>query len=227
MIGVSFLLMLLPTMALSLSNQHTLNPDLNVGAVAYNIPAASGGSQLDSSAGLGEPLNVIISGYSSPEVLTLSGIELWARSINFSTECFGLHLGDPQTANLGDGRGWVNETVVMRYDYDNAIDGTCLESLTGGNHFRIWQQHSSSAFFFATSVEEWLGEHHTIAPNGYDLGRDQLVASATSGQTEYFMMKYTATVEYVSGLLQPGSEGINHGISIDGQVAVLTITRVT
>ena len=28
-----------------------------------------------------------------------------------STECFGLHIGNPQSANLGDGNGWVNQTV--------------------------------------------------------------------------------------------------------------------
>lgn len=26
-------------------------------------------------------------------------------------ECFGLHIGDPQTANLGDGQGSVDELV--------------------------------------------------------------------------------------------------------------------
>lgn len=53
-----------------------------------------------------------------------------------STECFGIHLGDPQSANLGDGNGWVNQTVELRSDYGDAGVGTCLESLIGGNHFR-------------------------------------------------------------------------------------------
>jgi len=39
------------------------------------------------------------------------------------------YIGGPQQANLGDGRGWVNQTAVIRFDYDNSFDGTCLESL--------------------------------------------------------------------------------------------------
>jgi hypothetical protein len=38
------------------------------------------------------------------------------------------------SADLGDGNGWVNQTIELRQDY--AIGGTCLESLIGGNHFR-------------------------------------------------------------------------------------------
>jgi len=190
----------------------------------YIPPADYGGSQLDSSAGLGEPLNVIISGLSSPEVLTTTGIIDWARSIGFSTECFGFHLGNPQTANLGDGRGWVNQTAVLRYDYDNAIAGSCLESLTGGNHFRFWNQVTTGAYFLAVSEEEWVGEQHNIVPNGYDIGRDSLVITAT-GNTKYQDNRYNTTSYYVSGLLHNGTNGINHNISIDGLVAILTITR--
>lgn len=40
----------------------------------------------------------------------------------------------------------------------------------GGNHFRFWQQTTTGAYFLATSHEEWLGEQHTIEPNGYDIG---------------------------------------------------------
>lgn len=53
-----------------------------------------------------------------------------------SEECFGIHLGDPQSANLGDGNGWVNQTVELREDYGSSGIGTCLESLIGGNHLR-------------------------------------------------------------------------------------------
>ena len=68
------------------------------------------------------------------DLYSQSAIEF--RSIGFSTECFGFHLGNPQTANLGDGRGWQNETAVLRWDYDNAMDGSCLESFTGMLHLR-------------------------------------------------------------------------------------------
>lgn len=94
---------------------------------------------------------VIVSALSSPEVLTKAGFIDWARyslkapyllaflinrtvharSIGFTNECLGFHIGNPQTANLGDGRGWVNESAVLRYDFNDAIVGTCLESLAG------------------------------------------------------------------------------------------------
>ena len=70
-----------------------------------------------------------------------------------SDECLDLHLGDPQTANLGDGNGWVNQTTELRMDYGNAGLGTCLESLIGGNHFRMFRQNgplaNSGALFLA------------------------------------------------------------------------------
>lgn len=53
-----------------------------------------------------------------------------------SEECLDLHIGNPMSANLGDGNGWVNQTVELRQDYGNPDLGTCFESLIGGNHFR-------------------------------------------------------------------------------------------
>ena len=70
--------------------------------------------------GLGEPLNIIVSGLSSPAVLTYDGFYNYAQAIglwvlchrvsqsyfkhpNSSEECLGFHLGGPQSANLGDG----------------------------------------------------------------------------------------------------------------------------
>jgi hypothetical protein len=58
------------------------------------------------------------------------------RALDSSEECFGIHLGGLMSANLGDGNGWVTQTIELRQDYDNAGIGTCIESLVGGNHFR-------------------------------------------------------------------------------------------
>lgn len=58
-----------------------------------------------------------------------------------------------------------------------------IGNLLGGNHFRIWQQQSSEAFFFATSVEEWLGEKHNIAPNGYELREQTELAQLVRDRT--------------------------------------------
>lgn len=62
-----------------------------------------------------------------------------------STECLGIHLGGPQAANLGDGNGAVNQTVELRQDFGNDEVGTCLESLIGGNHLRMFRQNGTQA----------------------------------------------------------------------------------
>jgi len=215
------------TLALSLIAQST--PSKRQGT-AYSDPLLNGGSMLDNAGdGLGEPLNVIISGLSDPNVLTDDGFLNWTRSVGISTECLDIHLGGPQSANLGDGNGWVNQTVEMRDDYGNAEFGTCLESLVGGNHLRMFRQNGTEAdtkaLFLAVSVEEDLEEGHTIAPNGYDEGRDDLVATAVAGSS-FNGVTYAATQETITGLLQPGSNGVNHNISIDGNVILLTINIV-
>ncbi|KAF9527283.1 hypothetical protein CPB83DRAFT_815609 [Crepidotus variabilis] len=195
--------------------------------VDFYDPRSRGGSLLDQSAGLGEPLNVIISGKSSPEVLTKDGFNDFAEAIGFSEECFGIHKGDPQLSDLGDGHGPLGEMEVLRENFGNPVFGTCFETLEGGNHLRVWQQNgpdaNSGALFLAVSQEEDLGESHTISPDGYNVGRDKFVAAAV-GTHRYLFTTYTTTAEKVPGLLNPGTDGINHGISQDGVVILLTVT---
>ncbi|EJD03385.1 uncharacterized protein FOMMEDRAFT_146952 [Fomitiporia mediterranea MF3/22] len=205
--------------------------DLCERAVAFFDPADGGGSMLDDAGdGLGEPLNVIISGLSSSDVLTDDGFLNFARSLGFSNECLDIHLGDPQSANLGDGNGSVNQTIELRMDFGNSEVGTCLESLTGGNHLRMFRQNgpaaNSGALFLAVSQEENVFEHHTISPDGYDKGRDSLVSTATAGQTSFDGVTYSSTSSDITGLLTAGTAGINHDIAIDGIVKLLTVTIV-
>ncbi|KAG1861600.1 hypothetical protein DFJ58DRAFT_725770 [Suillus subalutaceus] len=196
------------------------------GGVAYYNPTAGGGSMLiDAGDGYGEPMNVIISGLSSPHVLTLHGAIDFARAIGFSKECFGLHLGGYMSADLGDGNGWVNQTIELRQDY--AIGGTCLESLIGGNHFRIFVQNGtvadSGALFLAVSREEPITENHDVVPDGYDIGRwcqQRLAKHGLMGSNIIPLPKN------VTGLLAPGADGINHDIAQDGIVTLLTVTIV-
>lgn len=230
----------------------------------YYNPMDDGGSMLTQvqgtyPPGLGEPINVIISAYSDSQVLqhTLSngGLINYFQSFGFSTECLGQSDDSVQTANLGDGNGYLNQTAVIRWDYGDASLGTCQETVEGGNHFRYWIQNGQSAdsggIFMATSYEMPIAEQHNIIINGYNLGRDWLVGNATSqstivptanvtntstysGQTSFNNFTYATTVTYVSGLLQNTSNGINHyqsvavdGLNaIDGLVAVLTVKMV-
>ncbi|KAI0727972.1 hypothetical protein C8Q72DRAFT_795537 [Fomitopsis betulina] len=181
-------------------------------AAAYYNPADNGGSMLTQveNSTLGEPLNVIISGLSSPAVLTLDGVINYARAIGFSTECLGIHLGNPQAADLGDGNGYVNQTIELREDYGDASLGTCLESAIGGNHFRTSKEYMSTT------------GHHIVA-DGYDIGRNELVSWAV-GTTSYNDVTYSTIAENITGLLPVGTAGVNHNISIDGIVSLLTVT---
>jgi len=196
-------------------------------AVDFFNPTAGGGSMLDNAgSGGGEPLNVIISGLSSPDVLTDTGIVNFAKAIGFSTECLGVHLGDPQSANLGDGNGFVNQTIELREDYGDPDAGTCLESLIGGNHFRVYRQNgpkaNSGALFLAVSQEENISQSHTISPNGYNIGRDRLALSAI-GMTSFGGVSYKTSAKNLTGLLAAGANNVNHGIATDGITTVLTV----
>ncbi|KAK0480924.1 hypothetical protein IW261DRAFT_1150493 [Armillaria novae-zelandiae] len=201
------------------------------GSVDFYDPNLGGGSMLNNvGGGLGEPLNVIISGKSSPEVLTNDGIINYARAIGFSEECLGIHIGALQSANLGDGHGWVNQTMELREDYGDEELGTCLESLIGGNHFRVYRQDgpsaTSGALFLAVSQEEDVEENHTIVPDGYNIGRNQLVDHAV-GSHHFDGVYYMTTAKNITGLLPPGSVGVNHGIATDGITTLLTVVQTT
>jgi hypothetical protein len=58
--------------------------------------------------GLGEPVNIIISGKSDARVLNPTqmhgGLYNFFEAFHYGGECFSLHLGYKQTVNLGDGR---------------------------------------------------------------------------------------------------------------------------
>ncbi|KAH8806619.1 hypothetical protein DL96DRAFT_1671895 [Flagelloscypha sp. PMI_526] len=203
----------------------------------------------------GEPLNAIISANSDPAVLVDSmadgGLRNYFTSFNFSGECLGQHQGEPQIANLGDGRGWVNESAVIRFNYGDPQLGTCTETIKGGDHFRYWVQSTSKAIFMAFSYEKPVKEYHDPVFNGYNLGRDYAVGNITNhqtiptaaqglingsmydGYTSWNGYTYYTLVRYMSGYLANGSVGINHNASVgsvqqnvsavDGLVAVLEV----
>lgn len=129
------------------------------------------------------------------------------------------------------GETTVNQTGVMRYNYNDPILGTCKQSLLGGNHFRYWQQVPSLAYFLAASFEQNLTLNHMIErPDGYDHGRDSIVANATrsgGARSPLSGTTYFTTSRMVGGegyLEANSSRGVNHGIVTDGRVAVLTVS---
>ncbi|KAE8215742.1 hypothetical protein CF327_g1031 [Tilletia walkeri] len=200
----------------------------------WSDPRLGHGSMLDLVGnGLREPINAIISGKSDPRVLTDAGLRDYIRTIGFSFECLDLHRGGRQRANLGDGDGWKQEFFEYRQTHLPGAPGrwigSCWESLYGGNHFRVWKQNGSfantGAWFLAISKEKNLRMHHTIDTDGYNIGRDLLVDSAErGGQWDHY--HWRATSEWVEGLMGSGRHGINHNISVDGRVVVLTVRRV-
>src|SRR5262245_31300422 len=56
-------------------------------------------------------------------------------------------------------------------------------------------------------------KHHTIIPDGCNMGQDKLVNFAVSGTRSFDGVKYASTVKRVIGLLLVGTQGVNHGSS--------------
>jgi len=176
----------------------------------------------------GEPLNIIITALSDPYVLTDEGLRTYSKSIGYSEECLGIHLGGKHYADLGDGDEKKAQQFLVRQHYF-PIMGTCWESFAGGHHFRAWRQNgtlaNSGAWFLGASKEEPTAKKHMIVPDGYNIGRNWFVEKATAG-SHWKGMWWKADVEWRQGLLEPGKRGVNHGIEQDGLVAILTINRL-
>ncbi|SPO26980.1 uncharacterized protein UTRI_10445_B [Ustilago trichophora] len=203
---------------------------VDVNQYGFVDPRLYGGTSFDLVGnGLHEPLNVIISSHSSPVILTRKGFQSYCRSLDFDKECLGLHAGGFQKAYI-DPRGWRDQEFIYREVYTplDHVFGTCIESLVGGNHIRAWQQQGSGAWFLATSREEDASKNHMIIPNGYNIGRNQLVqqalGKAKDGKTSFMWTKYRTEVQFVAGLMPQGVQGVNHDIAVDGLTAVLTVT---
>lgn len=57
------------------------------------------------------------------------------------------------------------------------------------------------------SKEKYLGEHHTIDDDGYNVGRDFIVDRALAG-SRWKGMWWIAEVEWEESLLKPGADGM-------------------
>ncbi|KAF8507377.1 hypothetical protein BU17DRAFT_57478 [Hysterangium stoloniferum] len=228
----------------SLPVEGFFNPEDNSGTMLTS-------GYFTSPAGLGEPLNAIISANSDAAVLkdqeVDGGLRNYFLSVGFSAECLGQHLGDHQAANLGDGLGDRNETAVIRYNYGDPALGSCKETVQGGNHFRYWVQNGSDANRFV-SFCKWYSFADRCAVVPFSWRKDYIVGNITGsaiptsaltntttydGTTNFGNYTYHTDIAYTGGLLQNSSNGINHFASvgggpnnitaIDGLVAVLTV----
>ena len=67
----------------------------------------------------------------TPPALTADG-----DLVPSTTECLGIHSGAPFTASLGDGNTPQPQIAELRESFGNAMFGSCIEQLLGGNHLR-------------------------------------------------------------------------------------------
>ncbi|KAM0787149.1 hypothetical protein ACM66B_006400 [Microbotryomycetes sp. NB124-2] len=175
----------------------------------------------------GEPLNVVVSALSDRSVTRdARGLEDWLSSIQYGVQCLGMHKGKKQQANLGDGNGFVEQAGLVRWTYGlPSHGGTCFESLAGGSHIRYWFQNGplarTGAVFLAASDEKDAIGAHSIITDGDKIAhlatQPEGTVSPLSGTT------YTATAQYVDGLLPSGSAGLNHDVASDGRLAVVRV----
>ena len=143
--------------------------------------------------------------------LLLCGRDIPSVMTNLSspsaTECLGIHIGDPQAADLGDGNGWVNQTLELRQDYGIPSVGTCLESLIGGDHMRLFRQNgptaNTGALFLACVC------HYSVRRTDAD-GIDQRF----TGRGEIFLTEIADRFRNCFIRLQDEAE--NHTISPNG-----------
>lgn len=210
-------------------------------APGYVSPASIGGGMQFSFEGQPttkpEPINIIVSGKSSFGTIAGStdyaifnasrGFSQYLSALNYSDECLGLHLSTPAYANVSGSSPELLD-FLYRENFGDYPEGTCQETLSGGHHFRGWRQTQSAAFFLASSLELNLTLKHTLAPNGYDLGRQEFVARARRGGVDYAGCTWPpAAVVNLTDLVQPDAGGpsgeYNHDIGLDGVVALVTV----
>ena len=67
------------------------------------------------------------------------------------------------------------------------------------------------AYTCSVSKEEPATDNHDIVADGYNIGRDELVADAI-GTKSFGGITYSTTARNVAGLMAAGSQGVNHGM---------------
>lgn len=194
-----------------------------------------------------EPLNIVISGLSDfpSNIYALSGQKAipsgnvtsilyephgladYLNALNFSDECLHLHLSTPAMAAISSPNLHLLD-FLYREDFgvlDAQTSGSCRETLEGGYHFRGFRQNQTGAWFLGASQELNLTLKHDLVPNGYDLGRDEVVRRARIGGVDGRGCTWPAAeVRDARGVLsRDDGSSWNHGIGIDGLVKVIIV----
>ncbi|KAI3481464.1 hypothetical protein L1887_56011 [Cichorium endivia] len=131
----------------------------------------------NTASGLGEPLNVIVSGQSDSGVLSQDGFEEFSRALYFSPgSCLNISQGGYQ-----DRPTWAMATEPSRRPTSCAttssrataapVSSRSRAATISATGSRTAPPANSGAIFIAASVELNATLNHAIAPNGYDDGR--------------------------------------------------------
>ncbi|KAF7364858.1 hypothetical protein MVEN_00356100 [Mycena venus] len=99
--------------------------------------------------------------------------------------------------------------TIVANGYNLGRDWLVEQALAGSE---LWLRRGETPEFWAPSPGD---ETPAPAPEGWPW-------PGTGGEH----LQWRAEVEWVSGLLEPGRRGVNHGIAQDGRVAVLKVLRV-
>ncbi|KAF7364755.1 hypothetical protein MVEN_00345400 [Mycena venus] len=170
--------------------------------ILFYAPAANGGAILTQAPGTppssGEPLNIIISGNSDPIVLAdnedQGGFRKFFLGVGFASGCLGQHEGAPQTADLGEENGYLNESSELRWDYGDPSLGAERQG-----HDIVVNGYNLG--------RDWLIGNITESP----INTASLPNTSTfTGTTSYAGYTYSSAISHVSGLLANSSVGMNH-----------------
>jgi hypothetical protein len=211
-------------------------------AVGFAQPTDASATTLPGSSHPGnDPFNIIISGNSNVTVKQfLAGLEAvpdpagqplhvpvqgeyaqWAE-VPASNSLTNPGVG-PEYANVQPaGQG---QSVVQPYSM--RIGGKNSELGSGINHFRLYEQqklpgNNQGAYFITVSLENFNATqlYHDVATNGYNQGRNDLLADIKTAAKEQGW-----TVQVAEYPTAPGTG--SNGISYDGNIYVVTLTHDT
>lgn len=182
----------------------------------------------------GYPLNVIISDKSDSDLRNRIGVSNYFRALGFQEgPCStGAPVG-VQKANIGNGVSNADNTIYIFH-----LEG-CDKSNTSSLQITDWVQEDSKGNLGATFISAVVAvpdkEGDKVVTNGYDQGRDQFVARATSNGTGAPVVhpinksKYTTTVVYndTQLLADTSASDLKGNIGTDRRVPILQVSRAS